>query len=293
MDDLNGNREITLKDLITKDIKKILDEKRNELKLDDEFKKVLTNFIKREFKENDGVSDYINEILNYMDKNDIIKEKIIEIAYKLIEDNKDKDEDHMNIIEQIYKNKYVNKYRVDIISCSIIFIKDNIFYKYLFYILQTLEDDNCLTTLLEVERQNSLNKEIVEKIMIKILNNITINEYHKKSKFLYNYSIPGFYNFLSTMSDFINKNIILNYSNNEKKIRLLKNEDLVQLKNFHETENNCLGIVCDEFVTNHKLIFDIIKEITEVPNNLIFGDYITFYLQKYYDHFSFYKNDDI
>ena len=303
IDDLNGNREITLSELATKDIQTILNEKKTELKLNEEFKKVISNFVKKEFEEKEKVSEYIKEILKYMDKNDIIKDKIIETTYKLIEENKDNDEDCKDIIAQIYKNNYINKYTLDIVSCLIDFIKDNIFTKYLLNVLQILEDNNCLTTLLEIERKkslyreseckNSLDNEIVEKIITKILKSITINKYSKKSKFLYNYNVPGFYNFLSAMSDFINKNIISNYLNSEKKIRFLKKEDVDQIREFHEIEESCLKIVYNEFETNHKFIYDIMKEIPEISDDLIFGDYITYFLQKYKNKEDFYENNDI
>ena len=50
------------------------------------------------------------------------------------------------------------------------------------------------------------------------LDEITIekNEIYKP-KFLYNYNIPGFYNFYINISDYINKNITPNYFSNEKK----------------------------------------------------------------------------
>ena len=85
IDDLNNKNNIRLNDLLTKDIKEILQERRDDLKLNDEFKKALKNFLNNELSGRQffvDSNDYINEILNYMDEEYTIKEKIMELAYK-------------------------------------------------------------------------------------------------------------------------------------------------------------------------------------------------------------------
>ena len=293
IDDLNGNRDITLRDLSTKDIQTILNEKKKELKLYEEFDKTLINFVKKYFEKKEKLSEYQNEIQEYMKEEDMMKEKIIETTYKLIDENKDKDEDCSDLIGQIYKNNLVNKYTLDIVSCLNDFIKENIFDKYLLKVLKILEDNNCLTTLLEVKNKKSLDKQIVNKIITKILGNIKLNKNKKNCKFLYNYNIPGFYNFIVQLSEYINKNIISNYSNIETKVRKLKKEDFNLIRELHETEEEILNIVINEFEQNQKFIFDIMKEIKEIPDTLILKDYITYYLQKYKNPEGIFSKDDI
>ena len=50
-----------------------------------------------------------------------------------------------------------------------------------------------------------------------------------------------------------------------------------------------LNNVYNEVVNNHKFIIDIINKI---PNDLIFTDYITYYLQKYINPQGIYNKDD-
>ena len=54
----------------------------------------------------------------------------------------------------MFKEYYVNKDKIDIISCILDYIKENVFEKYLNFIFVVLEDNNFLTTLLEINKIN-------------------------------------------------------------------------------------------------------------------------------------------
>ena len=201
--------------MLTQDINQILGEKREVLKLNEEFNKTLVKTITKELNDkgcdDDIINDYIIALQEYMDEEEAIRDKIIEIAYKLIENNKDEEANCKDIIDKLYNGSYINKFTVDITSCIIEYIKENIFNYYIRKILLKLEDNNILTTLIELKKKNfkDINKNLVEEIIIKYLNEIAIekNKTKLEAKFLYNYNIPGLYNFYKDFSDYINKNI--------------------------------------------------------------------------------------
>ena len=217
IDNLYAFNEITFRDLFANDIKSILEDYKEELKLDDEFHKTLDIFMKDEFKEKnlniDITAEFIQDVHNYMDNEDIIKEKIIEIIYKFID--REREQNCKDIIKKIYKNNMINKYTVDIETCLILYIKEEIFNKYLKIIFQNLEDNNILTTLLNIEKREYqlINKNQVELIMEYYLDEINLDKNHiYKSKFLFNYNVPGIYNFLVFISNYIHNTIALEYS---------------------------------------------------------------------------------
>ena len=247
---------------------------------------------KRKDFDEDNIKEYIEEIKNYMKEEPLIKDKIIVLAYKLIEDFK-KNESDQGLVEKIYKEKYVNQFTTDIISCLVEYIKEEIFIKNLKKAFQILEDNNILTTIIEIKKRKykDLNKIIVKDIVDKYLDQINFEKnYYYSSKFLFNYNIPGFYNFYITLSNFINENITLNYFNNEKKIRGLANDNPTKLKEFHDIEKSSIDIVYGEINKKHKFIFEFMNKI---PEDLILKDYITYFLQKYRNNDVIYKIDDI
>ena len=176
IDNLNGNRNLKLNELLSKDIKSVLNDLKDELKLYDEFDKTLTNFLKKELNENgfdnDSTAEYINEMTNYIKDEGTLKEKIIEATYKLIDENND-DENSCNnckdIIDKIYNNNLINKFTLDIVSCLTDYIKEEIFIKYLKNTFKILEDNNILTTLIEIKKKEykSIDKSIVDEIIEK------------------------------------------------------------------------------------------------------------------------------
>ena len=61
-------------------------------------------------------------------------------------------------------------------------------------------------------------------------------------------------------------------------------------RDFHEKEEIFVSITYKEIEKNNKFIFDILNKIDK---NIIFQDYITYYLQKYYNKNGIYKINDI
>jgi hypothetical protein len=177
---------------------------------------------------------------------------------------------------------FIGKNSIDIISCLLDYIKEQIFAKYLKYIFDILEDNNIITTLLEIKKNNNnvLNKDIIDQLRNNFLNTITLEKKVFKPKFLFNYKIPGFYNFYKKLSYFIDKNISVEYLNNEKKLREYYKSDIEKkIIEFHNKEEYFLSSIYDA-ISEDKFIVDIIKKI---PPDLILKDYITYFLDKY-DH---------
>ena len=298
IDNLNGNNSIKLNELLTKDIKEILEEKKEELNLNEEFNRTLINTFNKELNDKhideDIIDEYISDLQKFMGEEDKIKEKIIEIAYKFIDNNKEEEANCNEIIEKLYNESYINKYTVDVASCLMEYIKDNIFNAYIKKVLLKLEDNNILTTLIELNKKKykDIDKDVVEEITIKYLNEMPTekNETKPNSKFLYNYNVPGLYNFFRDFSDYIKKNISSNYFNNEKKLRTLK-ADIDKIRHFHETEDSLLNYA-NKYIANNKFIVETLNKM-EKHLDLIFKDYVTYYLQKYKNNKDIYNKDDI
>jgi len=297
IDNLNGNSNITIKDFLNGSIKDILQGKEDDLGLIEEFNKTLINTLKNELNykglDDDQIEEYINELKDFLNAEDEIKNKIIEIAYVLIEKNKDEDTNCNVLIDKIIGEGYVNKYTIDIASYLIEYIKENIFNTYIKKVLLKLEDNNILTTLIELKRNNfkEIDKSIVRDITIKYLEKIPEEKNNIKSepKFLYNYNVPGLYNFYKDICDYICKNITSNYFNNEKKLRDALKVDVTDINKFHETENSALTNLEKYINENHKLINEIINKVS---HDLIFKDYVTYFLQKNRSISEVYNKDD-
>ena len=194
------------------------------------------------------------------------------------------------------KENYVNKDKIDIISCILDYIKENVFAKYLTIIFNVLEDNNFLTTLLEINNERSCkldkndtgaranNNKIIKELENKFLKEIIVdNDKKYKPNFLSNYQIPGFYNFYKKLSDSLTKDISTKFFNNEKKLRDIdldlddKPNITKEIEDFHEKEDELLKKVI-EIIEKDKLYKDFLNRITP---DLILKDYITFYLEKY------------
>ena len=302
IDNLNAN-DIKLNDLLDTSIKEVMDNNGKLMNLDKEFKRSLTSFVYKELNEKrnninsfNNETDlingdiYINDIQKYMDEEVDFKEKIIEKAKELIDNDKDAEGDCKSLMDKIFKINYIGKNSIDIISCLLDYIKEQIFGKYLKYIFEVLEDNNILTTLLEIKKKNNnlLDESIIEQLKDNLLKKITIEKRTFEPKFIFNYKIPGFYNFYKDLSDYIKKNITIEYFNNEKKIReYFKSDSEKQKIEFHNKEEYFLSSLYDK-VSEDTFIFETINKI---PYNFILRDYITYYLDKYNDNNS--KNNKI
>ena len=105
----------------------------------------------------------------YMDDDTEFKENIINKAKALIGLNKEAEGNCQSLIDKIFMNNYIGKNSIDIISCLLDYIKDQIFSKYLRHILRVLEDNNILTTLLEIKINNNINlkESTIEELFLK------------------------------------------------------------------------------------------------------------------------------
>ena len=320
IDNLQGS-DISLNDLLRKSIKEVMFNADTFRNLDNEFNDILVNFVyeeiseknKNETKENSmgnlstyfsekygeksnignlNEEKYIDEITKYMIKDIEFKDDLIKKAKELIEIDKDAQGDCQSLVNKMFKENHINKNSLDIISCILDYIKENIFKKYLQYILRVLEHNNFLTTLIEIsndknskldkneksDKNDRSNKIILKELKSKFLKEIKVNNDVKyEPKFLFNYKIPGFYNFYKDLSDYLNNNITVEFFNNEKKLRDYSGNKPENAKNlFHEKEKELLNKVSEK-ISQDKLYFDLINKITP---DLILKDYITFYLEK-------------
>ena len=174
IDNLNGSN-ISLKDLLDKNIKEVMLNKETFINLEDEFQDLLINFIYDGEKIKEGnlyEEKYFNEIINYISNDIEFKNELIKKVKELIKIDRDAKEDCQSLVNKIFKENYINKKTIDIISCILDYIKENIFKKYLQYIFKALEKNNFLTTLIEIskDRNSNLDKDnkSIENYSIKI-----------------------------------------------------------------------------------------------------------------------------
>ena len=300
IDNLNGNSNITLESLLNtnqKNKSNIMNSLKNELKLDEEFNKVLSNFLKEQLDNNTSFDkkvqqDYIEDIINYMnckddldDKNEKgIKDKIIEIAYKINDNFEDENDSGLELIDIIHKKKLINKFTVDIVKCITDYIKEELFIKNLKKVFLILEDNNILTTLIDAKKNNLISNEIIQKIIIHYLDEMPTDKINLKCKFAFKYNIPGFYNFFEILSNYINRNIITSYFSTEKLIRKPRQNNYDNIDDLHTKEIFFVNMILKEISNNYKLIhYSIEKILDEDPKNeiIILKDYITYYLSKH------------
>ena len=74
------------------------------------------------------------------------------------------------LINEIYENKCINKNSIDIISIILDYIREKLISQYIMDILENLEDNNFITSLLVLSHKNKkdelLNPEIIEEILL-------------------------------------------------------------------------------------------------------------------------------
>jgi hypothetical protein len=224
--------------------------------------------------------NYSEKLEDYFNNNKSFRECIIKKITDFIIEQKEID----NIIEKIYESKNINQNSIDLISVIIEYIKDNIFSKYIKIILCLLEDNNILTTLLFLQNhKNIISNEfsnLVPKMIETYLNNIKIEkiEINIKPKFTLNHLVPGFYNFYTILTDFINDNILNDFIKNEKKIRFYLNTNKFDTKqNYYKKEEDFLSLTYHE-IENHEFASEF---ITKIPPNILLNDYITYFFAEY------------
>ena len=220
-----------------------------------------------------------------MESDTEFKNELIKKAKELIEIDKDAQVDSKSLIDKMFRENRIDKNSIDIVSCLLNYIKEKIFNHYLQYIFGVLEHNNFLTTLMEINKDKSINldKNIIKILKSEFLKAIKVDDEKYEPKFLFNYKIPGFYNFYKNLSEYINKNISIDFYNNEKNLREYFGTNPEKIKNdFHDKEDSLLNLVLDK-ISQDKLYFEIIKKISP---DLILNDYITFYLDKYIGYYS-------
>jgi len=312
IDNLDGSN-MSLKDILKRNIKEVMFSAESFKNLDNEFNDSLINFvydamneknknmasfllfdINRDKSKQDNLNEekYSDEIVKYMEKDIEFKNDLIKKAKELIEIDNEAQGNCQSLVDKMFQNNHINKNSIDIISCILDYIKENIFKKNILYIFKVLEDNNFLTTLIEISRDKSIkldkndksarndrNKIIIKELKSKFLKEIKIDNNAKyEPKFLFNYKIPGFYNFYKNLSYYLNKNIKSEFYNNEKKLRNYCGSNTEHAKNnFREKEKELLNEVLEK-ISQDILYFDLINKIDP---DLILKDYIIFYLEKY------------
>jgi len=98
-------------------------------------------------------SDEITKYMLYIDPD--FKNKIIKKAKELIETDKNTPDECFSLVNKMFKENYMNKDKIDVISCILDYIKENIFSKYLKLIFDILENNNFLTTLLKINNNKT------------------------------------------------------------------------------------------------------------------------------------------
>ena len=153
IDNLNAP-DISIRDLMNKDIKTIIEENEDYFDLNREINRDLIKFVYKEINQNKYVdnnclnldeNNLMNEIEKYMDKGKDFKNEIIKKAKKLINNDEEVKRNGKYLIDKLIKMNYINENSIDLISCVLDYIKEVIFSKYFENIFK--EDNNLLTTL--------------------------------------------------------------------------------------------------------------------------------------------------
>ena len=184
IDNLQGP-DISLKDLINKNVKDVIDLYPN---MDKIFKDVLVKLIGKDINENkdDEINDIkissnskenksIDEILDYFRNDNEFKCDLIKKVKALIDLDKDANNDFGNLVDKMFKSNYINKNSIDIISSILDFIRENIIEKYFWKIFKVLKDNNILKEL--IDNQSDKNK--INELKSKALKLIIFNDEKK------------------------------------------------------------------------------------------------------------------
>ena len=301
IDNLKGESKITLKDLLTTNIKNIM-LSGSSMNEEAEFDKSLIKFIYEEInrknnkdilKNNINEDDYCNKIKSFMENDKDFKRDLIKKAKELISDDKVANGDCGSLIDKMFKENYINPNSIDLITCIVEYIKEKIFNENLKKVFNILEHNNFLTTLIEIDKDKDI-KDKLGKDIIKLLKDkcfeIKVDNDKLEPKFLFNYKIPGLFNFYQNLSNYLRGAITFQFFNNEKHIREYFNSNGEKINNelnkYHAKEEELLNDVFNK-INQEKIYFDILNQISI---DLILNDYITFYLDKYIDK-DFYCNN--
>ena len=175
IDNLNG-LDISLS-YLTKNLKDALHLSKC---LDEEFNKSLLYFIHNEINEKlkginlnllDGLNNlseeyYNNQIKKYMENDNEFKNEIIKKVIDSI------NIDSKGLIDKMFKEKYINKNTIDIISCILNYYKEKEFIKNLLCVFKVLEVNIFLTTLIGTNKDNKNDKKIIKELRSELLKSI-------------------------------------------------------------------------------------------------------------------------
>ena len=127
-----------------------------------------------------------------MDADIYFKNEIIKKAKELIESDEKAEKKCKNLVDEMLESKYMNENKIDIISSILDYIKENVFKKYVKYLFEVLEDNNFLTTLLEINKNKFCrldkndksepvdNRQIIKELQATFLKEI---KYEKENKY--------------------------------------------------------------------------------------------------------------
>ena len=311
IDSLNGP-DIQFKDLLKKPIRDIMSDNSAYMNLNDEFNKLLESFVYKELNEKRNQSNqtvlsiikelnksnndiplkqkdnkYCSELIKYMENNPYLKEKIINKAKNFLSEDRSVAGTSQKLVERILQKNYIGKNSRDIISCVLNYIKEEIIIKYIKYIFTALEDNNVLTTLIEIQndKNNGIDSSIIRELIENLIENLTYDENKEYNpRFLYNYRIPGFFNSYKNLLNYIKKNIAVDYFNLEKNLRKYDAKANVAKKKveFLKKEKEQLSFLY-EYLSNEeklKFLFDNLEK-RKIEPDIILKDFITFYLEEY------------
>jgi len=175
-----------------------------------EFKNTLSDFVHKQINEKNKINilenpigeDYLIKLKQFigMKENKYIKEALINKAKDLIDEDKVSTGGIGGLIDTILKKKPINKNTIDLVSHLLDYIREKIFNENLMKVLEYLEHENFLTTLMELDNDKEsfkkLGEVLIRDIIYKFLSELKIdNKIEPKPKFLWNYKIPGFFYF--------------------------------------------------------------------------------------------------
>ena len=281
-----GQNKINLSNILTKSVSELLEY----INVEREFEKTMRLFINKYLSNNTrllkGENDYINQgnyiekLTKYFKEDSTFSSNIIKKARELINFN------GKQLLQEIYLKSYITKNSIDIISIMLGYIREKLFSQYILYIFENLEDNNFITSLLVLNNKNDENEidsEIIEEIKKIILEDLEYEEKNNYSvKFDLNYTLPGFYNIIRELSNIISLNYSDSYIKNEKNLREKKIKGDARL-NFDMNESELIDQLYIEIQNKYTKIFKMMNIIIKSPT-LFFKDYITFYLNKYFNN---------
>ena len=167
IDNLNGNLDISLEKLLKNNLKDILFGLQV-FDLEIEINKSLSNILD---------DKYNNEkIKSYIQKDNDFKDDLIEKVKDLIEKSETMKKDCQTLIDKMLMSNIINEYTIDIVSCFMNYIKENIVIKNLKSILLSFKKNEQFDKLVDIKNVENSKGEEIKNLKNKILSEIKIKE---------------------------------------------------------------------------------------------------------------------